>query len=69
MLELHWPAGEPVTARQVGGGGFTIAGYLAATRPGSPQTVCELDGPLVDLVRSHLDAIANLRCTSRTVGR
>ncbi|MBP2336504.1 spermidine synthase [Saccharothrix coeruleofusca] len=63
VLDLHWPEGEPVSALQVGGGGFTIARYLAATRPGSPQTVYELDGPLVDLVRSHLDldAIANLR--------
>ncbi|PSL58125.1 spermidine synthase [Saccharothrix carnea] len=62
VLDLHWPAGEPVSAIQVGGGGFTIARYLAATRPGSRQTVYELDGPLVDLVRSHLDldAIANL---------
>ncbi|GAA1335479.1 spermidine synthase [Saccharothrix algeriensis] len=63
VLDLHWPAGQPVTAVQVGGGGFTIARYLAATRPGSPQTVYELDGPLVDLVRSHLelDSIADLR--------
>lgn len=63
VLDLYWPAGEPVSAIQVGGAGFTIARYLAATRPGSPQTVYELDGPLVDLVRSHLDldAIANLQ--------
>lgn len=62
VLDLHWPAGEPVSAVQVGGGGFTIARYLAATRPGSRQTVYELDGPLVDLVRSHLDldSIADL---------
>ncbi|CCH30915.1 fused MFS/spermidine synthase [Actinosynnema sp. NPDC047251] len=62
VLDLHWPAGQPVSAIQVGGGGFTIARYLAATRPGSPQVVYELDGPLVDLVRSHLalDAIADL---------
>ncbi len=55
VLDRHWPAGEPVSAVQVGGGGFTVARYLAATRPGSPQTVYDLDGPLVDLVRSHLD--------------
>ncbi|MBB5957969.1 spermidine synthase [Saccharothrix tamanrassetensis] len=63
VLDLHWPAGQPVSALQVGGGGFTIARYLAATRPGSLQTVYELDGPLVDLVRSHLDldTIADLQ--------
>ncbi|WP_199440947.1 spermidine synthase [Umezawaea beigongshangensis] len=63
VLDLHHPAGEPVSALHVGGGGFTIPRYVAATRPGSPQTVYELDGPLVDLVRSHLalDSVADLR--------
>ncbi|QFZ19815.1 spermidine synthase [Saccharothrix syringae] len=62
VLDLHWPAGEAVSALQVGGAGFTLSRYLAATRPGSPQTVYELDGPLVDLVRSHLelDAVEGL---------
>jgi spermidine synthase len=54
-LEMHRPGDGPVSALHVGGGGFTLPRYLAATRPGSPQTVYELDGPLVDLVRSHLD--------------
>lgn len=62
VLDLHWPAGRPVSALHVGGGGFSLPRYLAATRPGSPQVVHELDGPLVDLVRSHLalDAVPDL---------
>lgn len=63
VLDLHWPEGDPVSALQVGGGGFTISRYLAHTRPGSAQEVYELDGPLVELVREHLalDAVPGLR--------
>ncbi|MCM4081959.1 fused MFS/spermidine synthase [Paractinoplanes hotanensis] len=44
----------PVAALHLGGGGFTMPGYLRATRPGSDQLVIELDGGLVDLDRSKL---------------
>jgi spermidine synthase len=43
-----------VDALHLGGGGFTVPGYLAATRPGSRQAVLELDGGLVDLDRQRL---------------
>jgi spermidine synthase len=55
VIDRHWPGGSAISAVHVGGGGFTLPRYLAATRPGSDQTVFELDGPLVDLVREHLD--------------
>jgi hypothetical protein len=48
------PAGEPLDALFVGGGGFTLPRYLAATRPGSRSRVLEVDEPLVDLVRERL---------------
>jgi SAM-dependent methyltransferase len=38
----------------IGGGGFTLPRYLAATRPGSESTVLEVDGDLVDLARDQL---------------
>ena len=38
----------------VGGGGFTLPRYIAATRPGSRSRVLEVDGQLVDLVRDEL---------------
>ncbi len=43
------PAEVPIDALHLGGGGFTLPGYLRATRPGSRQRVLELDGGLVKL--------------------
>ncbi|MEV0704468.1 fused MFS/spermidine synthase [Saccharopolyspora sp. NPDC050389] len=61
-IDRHWPSGDAVSALFVGGGGFTLPRYLAAARPGSGQLVFELDGPLVELVREHLelDAVPGL---------
>ncbi len=44
----------PIQALHLGGGGFTVPRYVAATRPGSDQLVLELDGGLVDLDRQQL---------------
>ncbi|WP_223839577.1 spermidine synthase [Saccharopolyspora pogona] len=44
-----------MSALFAGGAGCTLPRYLAATRPGSEQVVFELDGPLVELVREHLE--------------
>ncbi len=38
----------------IGGGGFTMPGYLIATRPGSLNVVLEIDSLLVDIGREHL---------------
>ena len=38
----------------VGGGGFTLPRWLAATVPGARSTVLEVDGKLVDLARDRL---------------
>ncbi|HEU4346589.1 MAG TPA: fused MFS/spermidine synthase, partial [Actinoplanes sp.] len=48
------PPATPITALHLGGGGFTVPDYVAATRPGSDQMVVELDGGLVDLDRRLL---------------
>jgi spermidine synthase len=48
------PSKTPLTALHLGGGGFTMPHYVAATRPGSDQLVLELDGALVDLDRREL---------------
>jgi spermidine synthase len=47
------PAG-PVTVVHIGGGGLTMPRYLRAVRPGSAQTVLEIDGDLVDVVDAEL---------------
>jgi spermidine synthase len=53
-LDLLAPPGSPLRALHLGGGALTLPRYLAATRPGSPQRVVEIDGELVDLVRREL---------------
>ena len=66
-IDHHWPPRSAISAVHIGGGGCTLARYLAATRPGSAQTVFELDAPLVDLLRDHLnlDAIPGLQVHTR----
>ena len=56
------PAGAPVQALHIGGGGFTMPRYLAATRPGTRSAVLEIDGGVVALGRQQLgvDAIPGL---------
>lgn len=44
----------PLAVTHVGGGGCTMARYVAATRPGSPQIVLEPDAALTALVRARL---------------
>ncbi|MFC7527804.1 spermidine synthase [Actinoplanes sp. GCM10030250] len=58
-LDLAAPAGRPLRALHLGGGALTLPRYLATTRPGSPQRVVEIDGPLVELVREALPLPAN----------
>jgi hypothetical protein len=47
------PAGS-LRVLHLGGGGLTLPRYVSATRPGSRNTVVELDAKLVDLVRARL---------------
>jgi spermidine synthase len=56
VADLIAPPTEPIRALHLGGGAWTLARYIAATRPGSPQRVVELDAGLVDLVSSRLPA-------------
>ncbi len=48
------PAGVPIDALHIGGGGFTMPRYLAANRPGTRGTVLEIDGGVVELGRQRL---------------
>ncbi|GIF09416.1 fused MFS/spermidine synthase [Actinoplanes siamensis] len=57
VADVLRPAGTPVDALHIGGGGFTVPGYLRATRPGSDQLVLELDGGLVDLDKRELGLV------------
>jgi MFS family permease len=45
------PPGRAIRALHVGGGAFTMPLYIAATRPGSQNTVFEIDPAVVDVAR------------------
>ena len=53
IIEVEAPGGA-LRVVSIGGGGFTLPGYVEATRPGSHNTVLEIDGALVDIGREHL---------------
>jgi spermidine synthase len=65
LVDLAAPACEPLRVLHLGGGGLTLARYVAATRPGSSQLAVESDAALVDLVRRRLP----LRQRRRQAGR
>jgi spermidine synthase len=57
VLETLAPAGEPIAAVHIGGGGFTMPRYLEATRPGTANTVLEVDPTLVDVAEDDLGLV------------
>ncbi|NES12520.1 MULTISPECIES: fused MFS/spermidine synthase [Micromonospora] len=65
VADLAAPAGRPLDALHLGGGGFTIPRYVAATRPGSDNLVFEIDGGLVDLDRRELGVRTGPRLRAR----
>ncbi|MGW1884344.1 spermidine synthase [Streptomyces sp. NPDC001970] len=66
VIDLAAPAGRPVNAVHLGGGAFTLARYIAATRPRSTQQIVEVDGPLVQFVRARLPLDPNARIRVRS---
>ena len=54
LIDTAAPPGQPLRVLHLGGGALTLARYVAATRPGSPQLAVEVDGALVDLIRRRL---------------
>jgi MFS family permease len=53
-IDATAPPRAPLDVAWIGGGGFTLPRWLAATRPGSRSRVFEVDGELVELVRERL---------------
>ena len=54
LIDLAAPAGAPLRVLHLGGGGLTLARYVAATRPGSTQLAAESDPEVATLVRQRL---------------
>ncbi|MEP7018477.1 MAG: fused MFS/spermidine synthase [Actinomycetota bacterium] len=60
------PAG-PLAVTHIGGAGLTLARYVNAERPGSPQIVLEPNAPLTELVRRKLPLPRSHRIRVRPV--
>jgi spermidine synthase len=56
VVDLMAPQAMPQRVLHLGGGAWTLARYVATTRPRSRQQVIEVDAALVDLVSSRLPA-------------
>lgn len=56
LIDLVAEPYAPLRALHLGGGAWTLARYVAATRPGSTQTVVELDRALAEFVAHRLPA-------------
>ncbi|MDP8929298.1 MAG: fused MFS/spermidine synthase [Actinomycetota bacterium] len=59
VLATVAPPGEPLDVLSIGGGGFTLPRYVAATRPGSTNLVLELDPMLVEIARQELGLVTD----------
>jgi spermidine synthase len=70
VADLVAPPGVPLRVLHLGGGGLTLARYIAATRPGSAQVAVDCDAALVELVRRELPLAQPARKTGRAdIGR
>ena len=54
VADVVRPAGQPISALHIGGGGLTLPRYVAATRPGSENRVLEIDGGIIALDRARM---------------
>lgn len=57
VMSAAAPSGEPLHALFIGGGGFTLPRYLAATHPGSESVVLELDPTVLAVAREELGLV------------
>ena len=51
VIDAVFPEGQALSALHLGGGACTLARWLAATRPGSPQTVVEASATILEAVK------------------
>ena len=66
LVDLVAEEGAPLRVLHLGGGALTLPRYVAVTRPGSGQQVVEIDGKLLDFVRTKLPLPRNARVRLRT---
>ena len=61
VIEEAAPTGQPLRVLHLGAGALTLARYVTATRPGSPQLAVEVDAALVEFIRLRLPLGARVR--------
>ncbi|WP_370372830.1 spermidine synthase [Catenulispora sp. GP43] len=66
LVDLAAEERAPLRVLHLGGGGLTLPRYIAVTRPGSGQQVVEIEGKLLDFVRTQLPLPRNARVRLRT---
>src|SRR5262249_56299509 len=66
LADLAGPAGMPLRVLHLGGGGLTLARYVAATRPGSRQLAVESNAAVAALVSRRLPLTRPRRARPRT---
>ncbi|MFE7134332.1 spermidine synthase [Streptomyces sp. NPDC057638] len=66
VIDLAAPPGRPLQVAHLGGGAFTLARYVAETRPRSTQQIMEWDAALVPLIRTHLPLAPHARVRVRS---
>ena len=66
LVDLVAEERTPLRVLHLGGGALTLPRYIAVTRPGSGQQVVEIDGKLLDFVRTRLPLPRNARVRLRT---
>ncbi|KIF69781.1 spermine synthase [Streptomyces sp. AcH 505] len=64
--DLVMPQDRPPQVVHLGGGAFTLARYIAASRPRATQQIVESDAALVQLVRRELPLDPNARIRVRS---
>jgi hypothetical protein len=69
VADLAAPAERRLRVLHLGGGGLTLARYVAATRPGSSQLAVESDPAIVELVRRRLPLRQPSRGRANNAGR
>jgi spermidine synthase len=67
VIDLAAPPGRPLQVVHLGGGAFTLARYVAASRPRSTQQIAEIDAALVQFVRRELPLDPQARIRVRSV--
>lgn len=63
VLDIFKPEAEPIRVLHLGAGALTLARYVQATRPGSPQVAVERERELLAFVVEHLPLPPGTDCT------